>query len=82
MFFFCYRWVNEDTGELKSEISIPLKAFRTHDVGIPFKYVVYSPRAENSKFSFEYLYGTESPLRSTYRCLAVPKQMRISGGTT
>ena len=77
-----HRWLTGDLVELTSKISIPLKALLTHDVGIPFKYVVYSPRAENSKYLFEYLHGTESNLglRSTYRCLAVPKSMCKPGG--
>ena len=77
-----HRWLTGDLVELTSKIFIPLKAFLTHDVGIPFKYVVYSPRAENSKYLFEYLHGIESHLglRSTYRCLAVPKSMCKPGG--
>ena len=72
--------VTTDIMEVKSTVSIPLKAFQPHDVGIPFKYVVYSPRAEDSKFLYEHLYGIESSLRNTYRRLAVPKLMCIPGG--
>ena len=77
-----HRMLTDDLAELTSEISLPIKAFLTHDIGIPFKYFVYSPRAENSKFLSEYLHGTESHLglRNTYRCLAVPKKMCKPGG--
>ena len=72
--------LTEDTAELTSVVSIPLKAFLTHEVGIPFKYVVYSPRAENARYLWEYLYGAESTFSSYYRCLAVPKRMCAAGG--
>lgn len=80
IYLIFHRMLTEDTAELKSVISIPLKALLTHDVGIPFTYVVYSPRAEKSNYLREYLHGTESTFRNCYRYLSIPARMLVAGG--
>ena len=83
LFIICYfRDAGDGFHLIRLEMSIEFEFLRAYRNGLPYKYVVYSPRSNTIGHQFEFLHGA-LPYEYTYnnRLLKVPQDQLKPGGT-
>ena len=81
VYFYAYRDAGEGLHVIKFSLEVDYEFIKSKIYpGIPYKYIVFSPKMEDLGHPYEYLYGSPEEHSKNNRLLKIPNENIHSGG--